>query len=136
MIRIIVLLAGSIALSLAGCATPVGQIPEEDFQTARAELPLSYQAAYRNLREAFRTCPSAVAEGDLYTDIGEGRFVLYLPQTFPLAGRSDWVFGKITVAGKGDGNSTLATSVQTIYAHPHTHKLWHAWARGETRCDL
>ncbi len=118
-------------LLIAGCATPPGEIPKEDLSWSKAVIPLGYQAAYRNLRETFTACARDVAEGDLYTDIAEGRLTVYIRA---LEGRSDFVVGTINVKQQDAGKSILTTAVQKKYAVADIHRAWERWALGKGGC--
>jgi len=128
-------------LLLTACATPAGQIPKEDFAWETAELPIGYQAGFRNLRQAFQTCPGFVAEGDLYTDLGEGRLTVYLAQGFPMSGRTDFVAGKVELQKKDDARSVITLAVQHIYDKPtfgppgKMRGQWKRWASGNFDCS-
>lgn len=122
-----------VAALLAGCATPVGQIPAEDFAWEITELPIGYQAAYRNLRNGFDRCGGRTAKGDIFTDIREGRMAVY-------SGNTDLVTGVIYVSELTAQTSRLKIGVQHQYDKPvfgvpgRIRARWRDWAGGGTAC--
>ena len=128
------------ALTLAGCATPVGQMPDSDFAWYSFQLGIGYQAAYRNLREGFKTCGTAygILEGDLYTDIGEGKLTVYVPGAFLPTLHHNIVEGVIRIRGEaGKASSMLRIGVQHRYDRLFIRKpgdeqrSWAKLARGD-----
>ena len=124
---------------LAGCATPVGQIPESDFVRETNELAVGYQAAYRNIRDGFARCLDPQPQAELYTDIPEVRLVVYLGY-----GPGSIVVGTITLSEVSPTSSRVKVGVQKIFDESvfgppgppgRTLALWLDRAAGATRCD-
>ncbi len=116
---------------LAGCATPVGQIPDDDFNWTTADLKVGYQAAYRNLRTAFPACLDQALEGEIYTDIREARIVVYFKAGWPFNTSNGMVHGVITVNEIDATSSRVKVGVQKIYdPRDRTAKRWADWASG------
>ena len=130
-----------IFITMTGCATPAGKIPESDFVWQEKIIEANYQEVYRRIVNGFRTCKDVVAEvaeGNLYTDIKEGHFDIYLWNV--LGGRSDWVLGIIYLKPDDKGNTIVRVGVQTIYdrpllgGHGKYRRLWLKFAEGDLSC--
>lgn len=123
---------------MIGCATPAGKIPESDFVWQEKIIEANYQEVYRRIVSGFRTCGDVIAEGNLYTDIKEGHFDIYLRGTF--GGRSDFILGVIHLKPNDKGNTIVKVGVQTIYDRPlfgrhgKYRKLWLKFAEGDLSC--
>ena len=126
-------------LIVIGCATPVGKLKKSDFAWEERVISANYQEVYRRILSGFRKCGEVIPEGNLYTDIQEGRFDVYVRQTF--GGRSDFVFGIIDVIYRNENATLVRVGVQTIYdgvssfgTKGRTRKLWLKWAEGIIDC--
>jgi hypothetical protein len=101
---------------IAGCATPVSKLGDEEFVWTNAYVPMNYQQTYRNLKQGLDACGSAFAvESNLYTDINEGMMVLYLKNL--LGGNNGFVYGTIKLKKENEGTQ-VRIGVQTVYAKP------------------
>jgi len=127
-------------LFLSSCATPVGQFKESDMAWTKMNFKLNYQAVYRNLKEGFRKCgPRFFADGNLYTDINEGHFDIYLSDM--LGGRSSWVYGIIIIKHIDGDTSAVSIGVNNTYDNPLFGKksggreMISQWAKGIYDCD-
>ena len=101
---------------VAGCATPVSKLGDEEFVWTNAYVPTNYQQTYRNMKQGLDVCGSAFAvESNLYTDINEGVMVLYLKNL--LGGNNGFVYGKIQLNKESEG-TRVRIGVQTVYAKP------------------
>jgi len=102
---------------LTSCATPVGQFKESDMTWTKSEIGINYQAVFRNVKEGFRKCASHLfADGNLYTDIKESHFDVYL--TDVLGGKSPWVYGVVNIKSIDSNHSTLEIGVNNAYDNP------------------
>jgi hypothetical protein len=81
-----------------------------------------------------------VVDGDLYTDIQEGRIVAYLHSDLPLT-HTGTVLGVITVSGKQADASILKMGVRNAFDAPlfgapgKFRARWTRWANGDKTCD-
>jgi hypothetical protein len=126
-------------LILSSCATPAGKFKESDMAWTKMNLPLNYQAVYRNLNDGFRTCgPSYFPVGNLYTDINEGHFDIYLSDMF--GGSSEWVYGRVSIKDIDGDSSAISIGVNNAYDNPLFGKkgggreMISQWAQGIYEC--
>jgi hypothetical protein len=103
--------------ALTSCATPIGQFKESDLTWTKFDKDVNYQEVFRNLKEGFRRCaPGLFADGNLYTDIKEGHFDIYV--TNILGGRSQWVYGIINIRANFPDGSTVDIGVKNAFDNP------------------
>ena len=104
-------------VTLVSCATPVGQFKSNDMAWTKLEIGMNYQSIFRNVKEGFRICGSHFfADGNLYTDIKEGHFDVYLTDIF--GGQSPWVYGVVNIINIDSSHSALRIGVNNIYDNP------------------
>jgi len=127
-------------LFLSSCATPVGQFKESDMAWTKMNVKLNYQAVYRNLKEGFRKCgPTYFVDGNLYADINEGHFDIYLTTAF--GGRTSWVYGIINIKHIDKDTSAVSIGVNNTFDNPLFGKkgggreMISQWAKGIYDCD-
>ena len=102
---------------LTSCATPVGQFKENDMIWTKSEMEMNYQVVFRNIKEGFRKCGlHFFADGNLYSDIKEGHFDIYLTDVF--GGKSPWVYGVVNINNIDPNHSTLEIGVNNTYDNP------------------
>lgn len=120
----------------SGCATPIKKLSTDDFYWQQKKISGNYQKVYRNILDGFRSCDQGVAESNLYTDIEEGQFDIYLPQLG--GGRSVWVLGSIKVTSNGPDQTHVKAGAQKVYDRKNCHhcKLWLQWAEGNISCKI
>lgn len=135
----IVALLASLGM-LTSCATPVGQFKENDMVWTKTEMEVNYQSVFRNVKEGFRKCGSHLfADGNLYTDIKEGRFDIYLTDVF--GGKSPWVYGVVNIRNIDVDHSALEVGVNNTYEDPVFGKegggreMITRWASGTYACE-
>ena len=113
--RVIVILVSLVIV--ASCATPVGQLKSNDMAWTKLEMEMNYQSVFRNVKEGFRKCGSHFfADGNLYTDIKEGHFDIYLTDIF--GGKSPWVYGVVNIKNIDSSYSALEIGVNNTYDNP------------------
>lgn len=118
-----------LSVLVTGCATPVGQFTEHDFDWIEVRADVGYQALYRRMLDNFRRCGNAVPEGNMYTDTRVAHIDVYLPGAY--GGRSDWVIGVIDIRATGDNASMIRAGVNK--SHPESRRegygaQWRDWA--------
>ena len=125
---------------LTSCATPVGQFKESDMAWTKFEVEMNYQAVFRGVKEGFRKCGSHLfADGNLYADIKEGHFDVYLTDVF--GGKSPWVYGMVNIKNVGPSHSVLEIGVNNTYDNPlfgnkgDGREMIAKWASGTYACD-
>ena len=122
---------------LTGCATPVGKLADDDIVWTSTNVATNYQQAYRNIKRSLDVCYEFAVESNLYTDIGEGEFNLYLKNVF--GGNHGFVYGLIKLKKVGE-ETNVRIGIQTIYAKPIFAKSKTAEtlinaANGSTTCN-
>lgn len=128
-----------ILITMVSCATPVGKIPESDFAWQEKVIEENYQEVYRRILNGFRKCKPGIAEGNLYTDIKEGHFDVYLIDVF--GGKHSGVLGVIDLKSDDKANTIVRVGVQAIYdrplfgGHGRYRKLWLKFAEGDLSCE-
>lgn len=121
-------------LLLTGCATgTLNDLQEKGYQQSD-ELPVNYQAAYRNLRQQIQKCRGldekitnrSRIDHELYTDIEEAHFTFVLTSAFgPGAPTTDVRFKAI------DDEKTLMTMSTKYKSHMNArYEKYKAWASG------
>lgn len=129
-----------LAAFLAGC-TPIGQIKESEYVWQEQQLSMSYQQAYRNIREALRSCADDYVETALFDDIKTGEFDIYIPTMFNI-GKSPTVVGRIITKEVSPGVSVVRVGVIAAFdggglfgTTGARRARWLRWATGSTNCD-
>jgi hypothetical protein len=132
--KIIFILA--VLLFCTGCFTPIGKIPKEDFGWQEKIIEADYQEVYRRVLNGFRTCKPGIAEGNLYTDIKEGHFDVYLVGF--LGTKHPGALGMIDIKADEKGNTIIKVGVQKMYDHAgYYRKIWLSFAeKKEVVCDF
>lgn len=126
-------------LIITSCVTPIGKFKESDFVWEEKVITANYQEVYRRILLGFRRCKVGVPESNLYQDIKEGRFDVYLDQAF-VGGRSDITLGMIYVVYKTNDISIVKVGVRYIFDKPlfgeegGKRRLWLKWAAGNINC--
>ncbi len=125
---------------LPSCSKPIGQLTENDMGWTRAEMPMNYQAVYRNVNEGFRRCGSGlIAEGNLYTDIQEGHFDLYLATL--MGGKAPGALGVINIKEIDSNHAKISIGIVNVFDNPIFGKKgkgrerFFNWANGIYECD-
>ena len=127
-----------VAVLLAGCATPIGQIPESDFTWQEKQVNLDYQEVHRNLVRGYRSCVSSSAESYLDTENKKAQFDVYLRNSSSM---TRYVLGVIQVNAISENSSNIRVGVQTIYDKPIFGKegkmrlTIFGMAEGDTSCS-
>ena len=125
----------SLCLLLVGCgASSLNQL-QKDGEHWSTEIPVGYQAAYRNLKQRLQECigldPNLLSmrkkiRYELYTDIKEGYFTYV---TTGIGGDTIWLDIRINGIDENRSNLSITTANKTIM------KSWKeqtkAWASGE-----
>lgn len=125
---------------LTACATPIGQFKESDMTWTKLEMEMNYQSVFRNVKEGFRKCgPYYFADGNLYTDVKEGHFDIYLTDVF--GGKSPWGYGVVNISGIDENHSAFEIGVNNAYDNPVLGKEGGGretiakWAAGTYTCE-
>lgn len=124
--------------ALSGCATPVSKLTDDEFVWTTGKVATNYQQTYRNLKRGLDVCGSSFSvESNLYTDIEEAEFNLYLKNL--LGGNNGFVYGLVKLKRDDDGTN-VRIGIQTLYAKPlfGTSKAGETilkFANGGTDCE-
>jgi hypothetical protein len=110
---------GVVALALAGCATPPGQLAESDFAWSAIHVGANPRQVFRIVMERYRNCGGdVIPDGQYYEDSTLNRVDLYLRAGFTGA-RGNFVFGVVEVGAAGArGGSNVRVGVQRMYDSP------------------
>lgn len=125
----------TIVLLVMGCASPVGEIKDEDYVWSEAILNTNYQPVYRNVIRGYQNCVNAVPSPSLDPDNKKGQVVFYA------GGVAGWVYGKATVDAVDDNTTKFRIGVIREYDAPvfdsrgHFRMVVMQWARGSTSCE-
>ncbi|OHC66982.1 MAG: hypothetical protein A3H93_18130 [Rhodocyclales bacterium RIFCSPLOWO2_02_FULL_63_24] len=129
-----------LAVFVSGC-TPIGQIKESEYIWQEQQLSMSYQQAYRNIRDAFRSCTDEYAEATMFDDIKTGEFDVYIPGMFNV-GKSPTVLGRILAKEIGPGVTSVRAGVIDAFDGPGLfgtkgarRARWLRWATGDLNCE-
>ena len=102
---------------LAGCAVPADLLTDEDLNMATSELPMNYQAVYKNIEDGFRQCrPWFIPDEALHTDTGEGRIDVYGRNVFNVKTR--WVYAIIHVKQIAPDRTRVSVGINKHYDDP------------------
>jgi len=113
--------AGLATLVLSACATPPGQLKKDEMDWTTINVAQPYSTVFTGLQEYARTCGGLLAESQpsWYPGIDgkHAKIDLYLPNNL-LGGRSEFVFGIVTLEEDQSGSTTAKIGVQTVYSKP------------------
>lgn len=130
-------LVGSVVL-LSACATPIGQMTEDDFNWSEETVHAGYQEVYRRITNGLRSCDGdgipAVPIGNLYTDNRTAHIDVFLGSMY--GGHTRLPLGMIQIKALSEG----ATQVRVAgHKTPESAKFrpgayrrqqWLDWAAG------
>lgn len=123
---------------LTGCATPIGQMAETDFNWSDETVSAGYQEVYRRLVNGFRSCSGdglpAVPIGNLYTDNRTAHIDVYLGSMY--GGQTQWPLGMIDLQAISDAKTQVRVGGHktpesaTFRPGAYRRQQWLDWAAG------
>ncbi|EMR4172051.1 hypothetical protein R2537_007082 [Pseudomonas aeruginosa] len=112
----------AVSVLLTACATPPGQLTDQDFDWSTNELSISPNQVFSGLQEYARTCGGILSQAPTWYATPDGNGSKVDLFTRGIAGTTDFVFGVIELSRGPQGGTTVRTGVQTIYSKPAFRK--------------
>ena len=125
-------------LLISGCASNPSNTNHSDYTWTDSVSSHSYQASYRNIKEAAEKCESSWhLDSNLYTDINEGRINVYLKNL--IFQNPQFLLAKVTITKTDKGSllsiGTIDSMDKNFAIERNTAKKLISWANGNLNCQ-
>ena len=118
-------------LFLSACAMPAGDFKEKDLAWTKITIPLNYQTVYRRINNGFISCGNHFVYSNIYSDINEAKFVIYLQD--PYGRKTNFFFGRTVIKAIDENSSFVSIGVNKTYDWRNSgksRKIIAIWANG------
>lgn len=122
----------ALAVVLGGCATPPGQLDDNNLEWSETTVYKDVSTVVNNYRLGFRQCGRDFGQAEYYTSDKKALIDVYVSSLF--GGKSNWVMAKIEAKEITDSETKIRVGMQNRYDSQKIRKIWLSWADGDLRC--